>query len=144
MPEEGSLYHSRKLHMLALCVCMCVCVCAQQRVHIHVCANVHVSTYAWVWRPEGQLLSSHVTLPPGAGLSGAFHCSPYHMWALRILFWVLTLVHKRYSTQAVSSAHCGSLFHCCCPYWLPVRRPGHMLPCFQQSLKYLLPFYRLP
>lgn len=95
-----------------------------------------------------QLLSSRVTLPPGAGLAGAFHCSPYHMWALRILLWVLTLVHKRYSTQALQHPSCltsplWSSFHRCWPCWLPVRSPGHMLPCFQQSLKYLLPFYRL-
>lgn len=95
-----------------------------------------------------QLLSSRVTLPPGAGLVGAFHCSPYHMWALRILLWVLTLVHKRYSTQTLQHpsglpSPLWSSFHRCWPCWLPVRSPGHMLPCFQQSLKYLLPFYRL-
>lgn len=120
MPEEGSLYHSRKFHMLALCVY----VCTAEGAYIHACANAHVSTYAWVWsRRSSSVIVLTCDSASWCWISRCISLLPHHMWALRILLWVLTLVHKHYSTQAlqdpsttapkhystqaVSPAHCG-------------------------------------
>lgn len=88
-------------------------------------------------------LSSHMAQSPSAGFVDAHPCSLCHMWVLRILVLVLTLIHKRSSTQVVSPAHCGTVFALGDLADSAYVEPGAHAALFPAELDLLDPFYRL-